>query len=101
MIKEILNGILNMLSYIVNLVLTPINLLIENIFPDLNDLILAFEDICWDVRNVAKYFFSLIPTMTRNLIFIWITFIIAYYGVIYTYLGIKKIWEVIQKLKFW
>lgn len=102
MIKKLLNGILNMASSLVSLVLTPINLLIENLFPNMANAISTFNTfVNTYIGGSLSYFFNLLPPIFRSLLVIWFTFVIAYYGIIYTYLGIKKIYEVIQKIKFW
>lgn len=102
MIKAILNGILKMIAKVLDIFLTPINLLIENLFPDMSNAISTFVTfISTYLGNGLSYFFGLLPPLFRNTLIIWITFVIGYYGVYYTYVGILKIWNVIQKLKFW
>ena len=102
MIKAIINGLLNLLSSVISLVLTPINALINNLFPSMSSAISTFNTfVTTYVGGTLAYFFILLPPIFRGLLVTWFTFVIAYYGVIYTYLGIKKLWQVIQKIKFW
>lgn len=102
MIKAIINGLLTLLSSVISLVLTPINALVENLFPSMSNAISTFNTFVTNyVGGTLAYFFLLLPPTFRGLLVIWFTFVIAYYGVIYTYLGIKKLWQVIQKIKFW
>lgn len=102
MIKALINGILKLLIMILNIVLLPINALIENIFPDMASAIQTFTNFLNNVvGNNMAYFFHLFPPIFRNLLVIWFTFVIAYYSIYYTYKGILKIWEIIQKIKFW
>ena len=102
MIKKLLNGILNMASSVVGLVLTPINALVENLFPNMANAISTFNTfVNTYVGGMLSYFFNLFPPIFRSLLVIWFTFVVSYYGIVYTYLGIKKIYEVIQKVKFW
>lgn len=102
MIKGILKGILKMILRILNIVLIPINTLIENIFPSMADAITTFTNFVNNILgNNLTYFFHLLPPIFRNLLVIWFTFVIAYYSIYYTYKGILKIWEIIQKIKFW
>ena len=44
MIKSLLTGILKIIVKVLNIVLLPINLLIENIFPDMTTSIQAFNN---------------------------------------------------------
>lgn len=102
MIKALINGLLNLLGSVIGLVLTPINSLVANLFPSMSNAIATFNTfVSRYVGGTLSYFFSLLPPIFRNLLVIWLTFVIGYYGVIYTYLGVKKLWEVIQKIKFW
>lgn len=102
MIKALLNGILKMIAKVLDIFLTPINLLIENLFPNMANAISTFINfITTYLGNGLAYFFGLLPPLFRNILVIWLTFVIGYYGVYYTYVGILKIWNVIQKLKFW
>lgn len=102
MIKAILNGILKMLIAILNLILLPINLLIENIFPSMTSAIQTFNNFVTNtLGNNMVFFFHLLPPIFRSLLVTWFTFVIAYYSIYYTYLAIIKIWAIIQKIKFW
>lgn len=102
MIKAILNGIMKLVTNIINIVLLPINSLISNIFPDFSSAVSQFNSFVSNyVGGSISYFSSLIPPITRNIIAIWLTFLIVYYGVTWSYALIIKIYNVIQKIKFW
>lgn len=102
MIKAILKGILKMLSKVLNIFLLPVNALLENVFPDMTNAIATFNNFVTNVIGTKlAYFFNILPPTFKSLLVLWFTFVIAYYTVYYTYLGIIKIWAVIQKVKFW
>ena len=102
MIKAIINGILGVLMKVIDIVLTPLNLLFNNLFPDVASMISTFTTfVNTYIGGALSYFFSLLPPIFRGLLVLFLTFTIAYYGVYYTYVGIKKIFEVIQKIKIW
>ena len=102
MIKAIINGILNLIISILDIILIPVNALFENLFPDVTSMISTFNSIVQTyVGGGLAYFFSMLPPIFKGLLVTFITFIIAYYGVYYTYIGIKKIFDIIQKIKFW
>lgn len=102
MIKALLKGILALAKKLINIVLTPINLLIANLFPNMASAISTFNTFVNQyIGGSLSYFFSLLPPIFRSLLILWFTFVIAYYGFIYTYKGIIKIYEVIQKIKIW
>lgn len=102
MIKAIINGIMKLVTSILNIVLLPVNTLIANIFPDMSSAINTFTTFITNyVGGSLAYFSSILPPITRNIIVIWLTFLITYYGVVWSYTLIMKIWNVIQKIKFW
>lgn len=102
MIKALLNGILSMLTKVVDIVLTPINLLVANIFPNSGYIINQFDNfVNTYLGSSLAWFFQLLPRLFRNMLAIYLTFVITYYGIYYSYVAIKKIFEVIQKVKLW
>lgn len=102
MIKAILNGILSALTGIVTFLLTPLNSLVANLFPDMTNTITTFNNF---VNNYfgsnLTYFFSMFPPIFKSLLVLFITFSIGYYTVHFTYTALVKIFNVIQKVKFW
>ena len=102
MIKSLLNGILKVILMLLNIILIPINSLIENVFPSMVSAIQTFTNFINNIiGNNLVYFFHLFPPIFRSLLIIWFTFVIGYYTIYYTYLAILKIWDIIQKIKFW
>lgn len=102
MIKAILNGLLSALTGVVNFLLTPINALVENVFPDMANAIATFNNF---VNNYfgsnLSFFFSMFPPIFKTLLALFLTFCIGYFTVHFTYTAIIKIFNVIQKVKFW
>lgn len=102
MIKAILKGILKMVIKVLNVFLLPVNALFENLFPNMTNAINHFNTFVNQyVGGTLSYFFSILPPIFRSILVIWVTFLISYYGIIFVYKGFLKIWQVIQKLKFW
>lgn len=102
MIKAILKGILKMVIKVLNVFLIPINALFENLFPNMTNAINHFTTfVNTYVGGTLSYFFSILPPIFRSILSIWVTFLISYYGIIFAYKGFVKVWNVIQKLKFW
>lgn len=102
MIKAIINGIMKLVTSILNIVLLPVNTLIANIFPNMSTAINSFTTfVNTYIGGTLGYFFSLLPPISRSIIVLWFTFLITYYGVVWSYSLIIKIYNVIQKIKFW
>ena len=102
MIKAILNGILNALTGVVSFLLTPINSLVANLFPSMANAIATFNSFVSNyLGSNLTYFFSMFPPIFKSLLVLFITFCIGYYTVHFTYTALVKIFNVIQKVKFW
>lgn len=102
MIKALLNGIMKIVTSALDIVLLPVNSLIQNIFPDMSNAIGNFNNfVSTYIGGTLGYFFSILPPITRGIIILWFTFLITYYGIVWSYSLITKIWNVIQKIKFW
>lgn len=102
MINAILNGILKVITTLLNVFLLPVNLLVNTIFPDMSQAIGHFNNfVNTYLGSPLAFFFNLLPPIFRSIVILWITFIISYYTIYYSYLAIIKIWDIIQKIKFW
>lgn len=102
MIKAILSGLLSMLTSIVNIFLLPINVLFENLFPDMTNSISVFNQFVNNyLGGSLSYFFSIFPPIFRNTLIIWLAFVVGYYTIHFTYTSAIKVWTIIQKIKFW
>lgn len=102
MIKAILNGILKIITSLVGFILSPLNSLISNLFPNMANAIGTFNTF---VNNYfgsnLTFFFSMFPPIFKTLLVLFISFAISYYTIHYSYIAIVKIFNVIQKIKFW
>lgn len=102
MINAILKGILKVITKLLSLFLLPVNALINQLFPDMAAAINHFNNfVSTYIGSTLSFFFSILPPIFRSIIFIWLTFLISYYTIYYTYLAIVKIFDLIQKIKFW
>jgi len=103
MFKALLNVILKAVQGVINVVLLPVNALIEPLFPQ--SIISAIANFNTFVNTYVGgsigWFSHLLPPIFRSLIGLSLTFTIGYYTFVWSYTGIVKIWNVIQKIKFW
>lgn len=102
MINALLNGILSILQKAVEIVLTPINLLVSNLFPSLATYITAFDNfISTFFGGGVNWFLHMLPPNFRNLLAVYFVFLIAIQGIMWSYYAITRIYEIYQKVKFW
>lgn len=98
----IIDLLINLLALLINIIITPIDLLISTIFPDFTTLITNFNSTISTVfNNSISYIMYHIPPMTKFTILFYITILIAYYSIKYTYKAIILVPNLIQKIKFW
>ena len=69
MIKAILNGLLSALTGVVSFLLTPVNALVDNLFPDMASAIATFNNFVdtYLGSNLA-YFFSMFPPTFKSIV---------------------------------
>lgn len=102
MIKALLNGLLSALTGVVSFLLTPLNSLVSNLFPNMASAIATFNSFVSNyLGSNLSYFFSMFPPIFKSLLVLFLTFCGAYYTVYFTYIAIVKIFNVIQRVKFW
>ena len=69
MVKALLNGIMKMVTKVINLFLLPINTLFANIFPNMSNAISSFTNfVNTYLGNTLGYFFSLLPPIFRSIL---------------------------------
>ena len=102
MAKALFNVLFNVIKTILNIGLAPINLLVVNLFPDFSNLISNFNSVVSTyIGGGIGYFSALLPPITKNIILLYLTFLISYYTITYSAHAIIKIFKIIQRIKFW
>lgn len=80
----------------------PLTALLNNLFPDMTSAISYFiYFVNTYVGSVIAWFSNFVPPITRSMIGLWVTFLIVYYTVAWTYSLFIKVFNVIQKIKVW
>lgn len=102
MAKIIFKVLLKFIKSVVNIIMTPINLLIVNLFPDLSSLVSNFNQIVGTyVGNGLSWFAHLLPPMTKNLIILYLGILISYYTITISVHAVIKVIHIIKKIKIW
>lgn len=102
MIKIFFDGLFNILSSIASIVLTPLNSLVIDNFPDIAILINRFNEFLntYLVSNLG-FFGSLVPPKTRTLILFYLTYLTIRFVVVLNAHLILKIFKIIKNIKVW
>lgn len=102
MAKAIFSVFFKVIKGIANVILAPVNLLVVNLFPNFSNLISTFNNaVSLFIGNGIAYFFNILPTNTRNLVLLWLTFLISYYSISLSIHAILKIYKLIKQIKIW
>lgn len=100
--KAIFSVLLKFIKSVVNTLLSPINLLVVNLLPDLSSMISTFNQgvTAYIAPNLA-FFAHLLPPITKSLILVYLAFLITFYTITVTAHAILKVIEIIKTVKIW
>lgn len=102
MLNAIFTFLFNIITGLANIVLSPLNSLFVNFFPNFSEMINKLTITIHTYASVNFHWFSLlIPPTTKELIKIWLAFLIAYYTLSFTIHAIAKVFDIIRRIKFW
>lgn len=102
MAKAIFNVLFKIIKVVLDVGLSPVNLLVANLFPDFAILLSTFNNnVSRYVGGMLGYFSYMIPSTTKSLIVLYLTFLISYYSISYAVYAVIKIFKIIQRIKFW
>lgn len=101
MFKALFNIIFNLLATIIQVVMLPINTLIDSLLPDLSDKIHYLTQNIPVLFSNLSWFVNILPPMTRTILLFAINIVIVKYTIYIGTHAVIKIWNLFQKLKFW
>lgn len=101
MFKALFKIIINLLATVIQIVVWPVNTVISNALPDLSDKILSvtntlntvFDSITWGLGILP-------PILVETLLFILLVEIAKHTIYVSTH-TLLKVWNILQKIKFW
>ena len=100
--KALMKVIMKLVTSVINIVLLPVNTLIEPLFPSsLTNAITNFSNLLSRIGGIISWFANLFPPTFKDLLLLALGVTIAYYTIAWSYTLIVKIYNVIQKIKFW
>lgn len=102
MINAILNGLLNFIKSVISIILTPIDLLISGLFPNFSSQISTFNVVVTQyIGDGLNYFTTIIPSGTKTLIVIYLTFLLTLFGLSISIHAILRILKIVKNIKMW
>lgn len=101
MFKLIISLVINLVATLVQLIMSPINLLIKNALPDISDKIVQVANGIPQIINYLNYGLGLIPPGVIGVLLFVLTCEIAKHTIFTSTHVLLKVWNIIQKIKFW
>lgn len=101
MFKALFKIIIDLLATVIQIVVWPINTVISNTLPDLSDKILSVTNTLNSVFDSITWGLGILPNiLVETLLFILLVEIAKHTIYVSTHTLIK-VWNILQKIKFW
>lgn len=101
MFKALFNIIINMLATIIQIIVWPVNQIISNALPDLSDKITSVTTVFNSVFNSINWAVSILPDVVIESLLFIISVEIVMIAIHKSTHALTKVWNVLQKIKFW
>ena len=101
MFKALFNIIINLLASIIQIICWPINTLISNALPDLSNKITFVTNTIGSIFNSISWGLGLLPTAVVEALLFIVLVEIAMHTIYKSTHALVKVWNVLQKIKFW
>lgn len=101
MFKALFNIIFNLLATLIQIVMIPINTIIDGLLPDLTEKINYLTTNIPVLFNNLSWFVNILPPTTRAILLFALNIVIIKYTIYISTHAVIKVWNLFQKLKFW
>lgn len=102
MFKVLFDVLFGVIIAIVNVIMIPIQALVENFVPEIGDFISKFYGVLNNVIGGGfSFFYHLLPPTSRTLLVVYLTFLISFYTISISAHAILKVYTIIKRIKVW
>lgn len=101
MFKLLISLIINLIATLVQVIMTPFNLVISNALPDISSRILEVTNGVPTIINYMNYALGFVPPGIIGVLLFILTCEIAKHTIFTSTHVLLKVWNIIQKIKFW
>ena len=101
MFRALFNIMINLIATIIQIIVWPINSVINATLPDLSDKITQVSGVFGTVFNYISWALSLIPPSVIAVLSFMLVCEIAKHTIFRSTHALVKVWNVFQKIKFW
>lgn len=96
-----MNGLLNILATLIQIICLPVNLVIESALPDLSFKLTEVSSSIQTIFSPISWAISIVPPSIIEILLFILTIEIAKHTIFKSTHVITKVWNVLQKVKFW
>lgn len=101
MFAKLFEIIINMVATLIQLLVLPINVVISSVLPDFSDSILYITSMLTNLMSAIVWPLSWLPNSFKTIYAIMLTIEIAKHTIFVSTHSLIKVWEILQKIKFW
>lgn len=101
MFNLLISLIINLIASIIQLVMTPFNLVIVNAMPNISDKILQVTNGIPQIVNYMNFALGFVPPGIITVMLFILTCEIAKHTIFTSTHVLVKVWNILQKIKFW
>lgn len=101
MFKILFNIIINMLATVIQIICWPVNQLISTALPDLTSQISSVSNTLGSVFTSINWAIGLLPSVVVETLLFILTIEVAKHTIFLSTHTLIKVWNVLQKIKFW
>lgn len=101
MFKLLFNGLTSILANLLSIICWPINQLIINALPDISEKITYITDNLSYVFSGLTWAVSILPPVVVTTLLFILTLEVAKHTIFTSTHALIKVWNLIQKIKFW
>lgn len=101
MFKLLFNGLTSILANLLSIICWPINQLIINALPDISEKITYITNNLSSVFSGLTWAISILPPVVVSTLLFILTLEVAKHTIFTSTHALIKVWNLIQKIKFW
>lgn len=101
MFKLLFNGITGILANLLSVICWPINQVITGILPDFSDKLTYITDNLSSIFSGLTWAISILPPVIVTTLLFILTLEVAKHTIFTSTHSLVKVWNLIQKIKFW
>ena len=101
LISTFFNFLLTIIMSIIQLICLPLNALFEGVFPDFSDKLTLIDNALESAYSGLSWAVSLVPPLSKDVLLFIFTIELSMLAIMRSSHMTAKVWNILQKLKFW